>query len=98
MVADARALVASRRAAEGTRGVASAVWVVARDLARSAPRERMESRRQRRRGPDSGRGGGMFVHQFRHALRTLLRAPGFTAATVSTIGLGIGATTAIFSV
>jgi len=38
------------------------------------------------------------MHQIKFALRSLLKAPGFSAATVLTLALGIGATTAIFSV
>ena len=38
------------------------------------------------------------MQDFRYALRLLLRDPGFSALTVITLALGIGATTAIYSV
>ena len=40
----------------------------------------------------------MLIHDFRFAFRSLRRVPGFTVAVVLTLGLGIGANTAIFSV
>jgi len=41
---------------------------------------------------------GSFGKQLRHVARRLMRAPMFTAVTVITIGIGVGANTAIFSV
>jgi putative ABC transport system permease protein len=40
---------------------------------------------------------GGLARDLRHGLRLLVRQPGFTAVTVLTLGLGIGAVTAVFS-
>src|SRR5438874_6836097 len=38
------------------------------------------------------------VHDVKHAIRSLLSTPGFTAAVIVVLALGIGANTAIFSI
>jgi predicted permease len=51
---------------------------------------------------DNWSGGGMWMERFgqdvRFAMRMLRKAPGFTMTAILTIAIGIGATTAIFSV
>ena len=40
----------------------------------------------------------MFAYSVRHAVRGLIREPGFTAAAVLTLALGVGASSAVFAV
>ena len=58
-----------------------------------------EAARLRKREYDTMGGATMegFVQDLKHAVRALMRRPGFTLVTVLTLGLGIGATTAVFS-
>ena len=63
--------------------------------------ERAAARRARPVIRDVRGGAGMLetlTQDVRFAVRTLAKTPGFTAAVVATIALGVGATTAIFTV
>src|SRR5678809_1057989 len=60
----------------------------------SLVRRRVEPRQLDLITPDTT----MLISDFRYAVRTLSRAPGFALTVILTLGLGIGANTAIFSV
>ena len=81
-----------------SRGVARG-WVAARALWRAGLEgtgERLrELRTTRRHGGWTMTGWG---REIRMAARTVLRRPGFAAAAVATVAIGIGAATAVFSV
>ena len=98
-------------AGEGKRWLGLRVWAfIARDLVRTLPTTHIAalSRKARARAVGRSHRGGKITRETmniaglwndaRFALRGLFRAPGFTVITIGTLALGIGATTAIFTV
>lgn len=91
-----------RGAAAGARVWATAAW----DVTRWALRTRTggwkaRSKRTGRHASDDQKGDAVIddiIKDTRYAARQLLRRPGFAAILVLTLALGIGATTAVFSV
>ena len=79
------------------------LWVVTLlDVMASAVPDRLRQLRQHRNksARSDGRKGSVMdtiMQDVKYAVRTLIRAPGFTIVVVVTLGLGIGANTAIFS-
>ena len=97
---DMRLTFEERWDAAAAGGRAARTGVLARelhDLARSAIRVRMV-RRSRIEPATERRRMSAFIHDVRHTVRMLRRQPGFTAIAALTLAVGIGVTTAVFTV
>lgn len=83
-----------------SRQVFGFAWQLARHGRRrgvKAVRSGFASAMRKKQGQKGGVEMGRFAKELRHAARRLVRAPVFTAVSVLTIGVGIGAFTSIFS-
>ncbi|HUP24215.1 MAG TPA: ABC transporter permease [Thermoanaerobaculia bacterium] len=96
---DFRSLLSDQVVRGELRGRLAAWRVILRDLAVSAPRERIRVSAANRleSRPNGGTHMGSLGFDLRHALRGLRRAPIFSAVTIAILAVGIAANTATFS-
>ena len=88
-------IAAEAHAGRGPAGVLAVTVRAIADLATRAPRQHLAAARARTIGGGGGMSGWWL--DVRHAARRLRRRPAFTAAAVLTLGLGLGAATAVFT-